>query len=71
MATTPTSQSLVTDPEANEGTPNDGKSGPIQSQAFQLPIETEIYLLPDGQIVIADLPAELTSLLEKIGSPND
>lgn len=32
-----------------------------------LPIETDIYILPDGRIVIADLPAELTHLLPKLG----
>lgn len=31
--------------------------------AVQLPTETEIYVLPDGQIVVADLPEELMSLL--------
>lgn len=28
-----------------------------------LPTETEIYILPDGEIVIADLPAELAEAL--------
>jgi hypothetical protein len=32
-----------------------------------LPTETEIYLLPDGRVVIADLPAELASLIEQLG----
>lgn len=32
-----------------------------------LPVETDIYILPDGRIVIADLPAELTHLLPKLG----
>jgi hypothetical protein len=27
------------------------------------PTETEIYILPDGQVVVADLPAELAPLL--------
>jgi hypothetical protein len=26
------------------------------------PVETEIYILPDGQVVVADLPAELAHL---------
>lgn len=32
-----------------------------------LPIETEIYILPDGRVVIADLPAELGALLAELG----
>lgn len=29
----------------------------------QLPTETEIYILPDGRVIVADLPAELAGLL--------
>jgi hypothetical protein len=32
-----------------------------------LPTETEIYILPNGRVVIADLPAELTSLATALG----
>jgi hypothetical protein len=32
-----------------------------------LPTETEIYILPDGRIVIADLPAELALCLSDLG----
>lgn len=32
-----------------------------------LPTETDIYILPDGRVVIADLPAELTSLAAALG----
>ena len=32
-----------------------------------LPTETEIYILPDGRVVIADLPAELAGLLAQLG----
>ncbi len=32
------------------------------------PTETEIYLLPDGRVVIADLPAELADALARLGS---
>lgn len=32
-----------------------------------LPVETEIYILPDGRVVVADLPAELTPLLAALG----
>lgn len=28
-----------------------------------MPVETEIYILPNGEIVVADMPAELVSLL--------
>ena len=34
-----------------------------------LPTETEIYILPDGQVVIADLPAELADLLRHLAQP--
>ena len=33
----------------------------------QLPTETDIYILPDGRVVIADLPAELTSIPSALG----
>lgn len=32
-----------------------------------MPTETEIYILPDGQVVIADLPAELSDLVAQLG----
>lgn len=32
-----------------------------------LPTETEIYILPDGRIVIADLPAEFATWLPDLG----
>jgi hypothetical protein len=34
-----------------------------------MPVETEVYILPDGQVVIADLPAELAEHLGRWGSP--
>lgn len=34
------------------------ESGPLP-----MPVETEIYILPNGEIVVADLPAELVSLI--------
>jgi hypothetical protein len=34
----------------------------------QLPTETDIYILPDGRVVIADLPAELTALAAALGA---
>ncbi len=33
----------------------------------QLPNETEIYILPDGQVIIADLPGELMGLAANLG----
>lgn len=32
-----------------------------------LPTETELYILPDGQVVVADLPIELQTLLTSLG----
>ena len=34
---------------------------------LRFPTETEIYILPDGRVVIADLPAELTDLVAGLG----
>lgn len=33
-----------------------------------LPTETEIYILPDGRVVIADLPAELAAMAAQLGT---
>jgi hypothetical protein len=32
-----------------------------------LPTETEIYILPDGRVIVADLPAELAPLVAELG----
>lgn len=32
-----------------------------------LPTETEIYILPDGRVVVADLPVELAAILSSLG----
>lgn len=32
------------------------------------PTETEIYILPDGRVVVADLPTELSALAERVGT---
>jgi hypothetical protein len=32
------------------------------------PTETEIYLLPSGEVIVADLPAELDAAISTIGS---
>ena len=33
-----------------------------------LPTETEIYILPNGEIVVADLPAELAARLDSLST---
>lgn len=35
-----------------------------------LPTETEIYILPNGEIVVADLPAELAALIAQVARPS-
>ena len=57
MNTTPTTTSTSTVSEI------DGLAWPL------LPVETEIYILPDGRVIVADLPAELASLLAALGLP--
>ena len=32
-----------------------------------LPTETEIYILPDGRVIVADLPVELAAILSSLG----
>lgn len=32
------------------------------------PTETEIYILPDGRVVVADLPEELGDLTKRVGA---
>lgn len=32
-----------------------------------LPVETDIYILPDGRVVVADLPGELATRLAHLG----
>jgi hypothetical protein len=34
-----------------------------------LPTETEIYILPSGEIVVADLPAELAAQIDQLTNP--
>lgn len=33
-----------------------------------LPTETEIYILPDGQVIVADLPVELAPAIKELGA---
>ena len=40
---------------------------PITDDFPALPTETDIYILPDGRVIVADLPAELAVLVEKLG----
>ena len=42
----------------------------VSSEAgdVQWPTETEIYILPDGRVVVADLPAELNGLADALGA---
>lgn len=44
------------------------ESAPSTGARLSLPTETEIYLLPDGRVVVADLPAELSVLAAGLGS---
>jgi len=30
-------------------------------------VETDIYILPDGRVIVADLPAELAARLARLG----
>lgn len=55
MSTVPTATSTLTPGE-----------GEVQAWPL-LPVETEIYILPDGRVVVADLPAELAPLLAALG----
>lgn len=32
-----------------------------------LPVETDIYILPDGRVIVADLPQELAARLANLG----
>lgn len=43
----------------------DFEAGELDAVGF--PTETEIYLLPNGEVIIADMPAELENFLAKIG----
>jgi hypothetical protein len=41
---------------------------PNVEDGFIMPTETEIYILADGRVVVADLPAELAGMLSGIGA---
>ncbi|MBK8050859.1 MAG: hypothetical protein IPK16_29410 [Anaerolineales bacterium] len=46
-----------------------GEPLPDLTAAVAMPTETEIYILPDGRVVIADLPLELAPLVAQLGAP--
>jgi hypothetical protein len=51
----------------NDAPPQDAPAAPPGAWP-NLPTETDIYILPDGRVVIADLPAELTALAAALGT---
>lgn len=51
----------------NEPEPQVGTPQPETAEAWPtLPTETEIYILPSGEVVVADLPAELVTLIAEL-----
>jgi hypothetical protein len=56
--------STSTSPASDPGAGGDGGA----AAPFALPVETDIYVLPDGRVVVADLPAELASLVAELGA---
>jgi hypothetical protein len=55
-------------PDTLNGPENGQVEEDVQAAAWsQLPTETDIYILPDGRVVIADLPVELTSIPSALG----
>lgn len=48
---------------------SDPGAGADPAAPFALPVETDIYILPDGSVVVADLPAELAPLVAQLGAP--
>ena len=54
-------------PASPSTSPEAAPAGVADDVWAALPTETDIYLLPDGRVVIADLPAELTDLAHALG----
>ncbi len=56
-------------PSASEGSdgPAPGPSAGQSDEDALFPAETEIYILPDGKVIIADMPAELAHLPSLLG----
>ena len=44
---------------------------PAAGDSFLMPTETEIYIMPDGEVVFADLPAELVGAPRRLGRTKD
>lgn len=62
MQMTARSMSPLPAPDVREQT----ESARLAEAVF--PVETEIYILPDGSVVIADLPIELARPFSQLGS---
>lgn len=45
-------------------------TAPCESGPPSFPVETDIYILPGGQIIVADMPSELAAGLAALGSPD-
>ena len=45
-----------------------GAAGGDSPAPLALPVETDIYILPGGRVVVADLPAELAPLVAELGA---
>ncbi len=61
-------ETIATSALAPDWAPNTVASNAADPQSWPLlPVETEIYILPDGRVVVADLPAELAPLLAALG----
>ena len=56
--------STSTSPASDLGAAGSGEP----AAPFALPVETDIYILPDGHVVVADLPAELAPLVAGLGA---
>lgn len=65
---TPPSASILNDTSASDQL---GEDGARSSQGPVLPVETEVYILPDGRVLIADLPLELASMVQALGAVPD
>jgi len=50
---------------AEEATIVSANSDMLEDEWPALPVETEIYIMPDGRVVVADLPVELAGLMEE------
>lgn len=40
---------------------------PAGVEAISWPTEAEIFILPNGEVIFADLPGELTRLVQRLG----